>query len=89
METMTLFPPYDSPTPYADTCPTRQVLDLIADKWTVLIIGMLESEPKRFTELRRAIEGYLAKDAHPEPAPLGAGWHCHPHRLRRSPQEER
>ena len=45
METMNLAPLYNTPTPYADACPTRQVLDLIADKWTVLIIGLLENGP--------------------------------------------
>lgn len=53
--------PYDTPTPYAYNCPTRQVLDLIADKWTVLIIGLLEGDPRRFSELRRAIEGISQK----------------------------
>jgi DNA-binding HxlR family transcriptional regulator len=61
METITPYPHYDTPTPYADNCPTRQVLDLIADKWTVLIIGLLENGPQRFSELRRAIEGISQK----------------------------
>lgn len=46
---------------YAATCPTRQALDRIADKWTVLIIGSLAQRPHRFGELRRAIDGISQK----------------------------
>src|SRR5262247_55435 len=33
------------------------VLDRIGDKWSVLVVVMLGAGPKRFNELRRAIEG--------------------------------
>lgn len=46
---------------YASDCPTRQVLDRIGDKWTALVIGMLEEGPQRFSELRRAIGGISQK----------------------------
>jgi DNA-binding HxlR family transcriptional regulator len=46
---------------YNDNCPTRQALDRIADKWTVLVIGMLEQNPKRFSDLQRAIKGISQK----------------------------
>jgi len=49
------------PNVYAETCATRQVLDRIADKWTALVIGLLEEEPKRFSELQRQIEGISQK----------------------------
>lgn len=42
-------------------CPTRQVLDRIADKWTVLTICALAKQTKRFTQLRREIEGISQK----------------------------
>lgn len=42
-------------------CPTRQVLDRIADKWTVLIVCALTTETKRFTQLRREIDGISQK----------------------------
>jgi DNA-binding HxlR family transcriptional regulator len=35
----------------------REVLNRVGDKWSVLIVGMLGDGPKRFNELRRAIEG--------------------------------
>jgi DNA-binding HxlR family transcriptional regulator len=46
---------------YAAQCPTRIVLDRIADKWTVLIIGLLEQRSHRFGELLRGIEGISQK----------------------------
>ncbi|NJO83596.1 MAG: helix-turn-helix transcriptional regulator [Blastochloris sp.] len=42
-------------------CPSRQVLDLIADKWTALIFALLEKQPTRFNELQRSIEGISHK----------------------------
>jgi DNA-binding HxlR family transcriptional regulator len=46
---------------YNERCPTRIVLDRIADKWTVLIVGALNGKTKRFGELRRAIGGVSQK----------------------------
>lgn len=42
-------------------CPTRQVLDCIADKWTVLIIRRLADGTLRFAQLRRAVDGISQK----------------------------
>lgn len=47
--------------PYAAGCPTRQLLDRIADKWVVLVLGLLEPGPQRFNALRRQIEGISQK----------------------------
>jgi DNA-binding HxlR family transcriptional regulator len=46
---------------YATNCPTRLVLDRIADKWAVLVLGLLADEPVRFNRLRRQIEGISQK----------------------------
>src|SRR5450756_3256423 len=46
---------------YATRCPTRLVLDRIADKWAVLVLGLLADRPVRFTQLRRQIEGISQK----------------------------
>ncbi|HUN05682.1 MAG TPA: helix-turn-helix domain-containing protein [Aggregatilineales bacterium] len=46
---------------YAADCPVRQALDRLGDKWTTLIIGMLEDGPKRFSDLRRGISGISQK----------------------------
>jgi DNA-binding HxlR family transcriptional regulator len=42
-------------------CPTRQVLDRIADKWTMLVIVALQHGTLRFSELRRSIDGISQK----------------------------
>ncbi len=49
------------PDVYAADCPTRQVLDLIGDKWTTLIIILLQDGEKRFSELHRRIRGISQK----------------------------
>jgi DNA-binding HxlR family transcriptional regulator len=53
-----------NPSPHSvlmEHCLSRQVLDLIADKWTALIFALLEKQPTRFNELERAIEGISHK----------------------------
>jgi DNA-binding HxlR family transcriptional regulator len=35
----------------------REVLDRVGDKWSILLIGLLHSGPRRFSDLRRSIEG--------------------------------
>lgn len=47
--------------PYAAACPTRQLLDRISNKWVVLVLGLLEEEPKRFNALKREIDGISQK----------------------------
>jgi DNA-binding HxlR family transcriptional regulator len=40
-----------------EDCEVRQILDRIADKWSLLVIALLDERCLRFTELRRAIDG--------------------------------
>jgi DNA-binding HxlR family transcriptional regulator len=41
-----------------DSCvAVREVLNRVGDKWSVFIVGLLAGGPKRFSELRRTIEG--------------------------------
>jgi len=49
------------PNVYDENCPTRMVLDHIADKWTALILWKLTNAPIRFNQLRRNIEGISQK----------------------------
>jgi DNA-binding HxlR family transcriptional regulator len=35
----------------------REVLNRVGDKWSILIVGLLGDGPKRFSELRRSVEG--------------------------------
>jgi DNA-binding HxlR family transcriptional regulator len=46
---------------YNEKCPTRLVLNRIADKWTVLIVVALDCKTKRFGELRKEIGGVSQK----------------------------
>ena len=44
------------------SCPTRQVLGRVANKWTMLVISALSDEDVlRFSELRRRVEGVTQK----------------------------
>jgi len=42
-------------------CPTRMVLDLIADKWTTLVIYLLSRGTRRYGELQREVGGISQK----------------------------
>lgn len=42
-------------------CPTQQVLDRIASKWTMLVILALSGPPLRYTELQRKVAGVTKK----------------------------
>nr|WP_197981571.1 MULTISPECIES: helix-turn-helix domain-containing protein [unclassified Frigoribacterium] len=47
--------------PYQAGCPTRRVLDRIGDRWTVLVVGTLDDGPRRFSEIRRVVDGISQK----------------------------
>lgn len=47
--------------PYRQGCPSRRVLDLIGSRWTVLVVGALNGESRRFSELLRRVEGISQK----------------------------
>jgi DNA-binding HxlR family transcriptional regulator len=49
------------PNVYAAICPSREVLVLIGEKWSSLIVGALESKVMRFGELKRVCEGISQK----------------------------
>ena len=38
-------------------CEVRQILDRVADKWSLLVIALLQERTMRFSELRRAVDG--------------------------------
>lgn len=44
-----------------EICPSRRVLALIADKWTMLILPALQDGPRRNSELMRAVGGVSQK----------------------------
>jgi DNA-binding HxlR family transcriptional regulator len=54
-------PKSDQPNVYDRSCPAHVIIDHLADKWAVLIIGQLANGTMRFAELRRAVDGISQK----------------------------
>lgn len=50
-----------APNVYAEACPSRAILELLADKWTLLILPALRRGPVRNGDLMRLIEGVSQK----------------------------
>jgi len=46
---------------FAANCPTRQLLDRIADKWSTLILIVLGEGPIRFNALKQRVDGVSQK----------------------------
>ncbi|MEV6805757.1 winged helix-turn-helix transcriptional regulator [Streptomyces sp. NPDC017248] len=45
-----------TPIVFRADCPSRPVLDQIADKWSMMVMALLD-RPRRFNELKRHLEG--------------------------------
>jgi DNA-binding HxlR family transcriptional regulator len=41
---------------FSADCPSRPILDQIANKWSMMALGVLD-EPRRFNEIKRRLEG--------------------------------
>ncbi|HVE83576.1 MAG TPA: helix-turn-helix domain-containing protein [Myxococcales bacterium] len=54
-------PGMDKPDVFDANCPSRRCLELISDKWAVLVIWALEDGTHRFGDLRRRIRGVSQK----------------------------
>lgn len=50
-----------SPNPLRRDCGSRQLIELIGDKWTMLVLWALHSGPRRNGELLRLVEGISQK----------------------------
>jgi DNA-binding HxlR family transcriptional regulator len=46
---------------YERDCPSRRLLDRIGDRWTVLIVGVLDARAMRFTEIATEVDGISQK----------------------------
>ncbi|MFC4117970.1 winged helix-turn-helix transcriptional regulator [Nonomuraea zeae] len=46
---------------YLATCPARQLLDRISDKWVSLLLNALAGGPQRYSELSRRVAGVSQK----------------------------
>ncbi|WIB78833.1 helix-turn-helix domain-containing protein [Curtobacterium sp. MCPF17_002] len=47
--------------PYAAECPSRQLLDRIGDRWSVLTIGTLAAGPARYSVIATRVQGVSQK----------------------------
>jgi DNA-binding HxlR family transcriptional regulator len=45
----------------AAACPTRQVINRVGDRWSLLVLYALEGGTLRFAELRRVVDGISQK----------------------------
>lgn len=52
---------FQEPDTFTPNCPTQQILEVVADKWTVVILYCLAFSPKRYSEIQRRIEGISQK----------------------------
>ncbi len=52
-----------NPTPdvYSSACPSRRVMAVLAEKWTLLVVAALADGPMRTAELRRCVDGVSEK----------------------------
>jgi DNA-binding HxlR family transcriptional regulator len=53
--------PKQSPNVYSSACPSRRVMAVLAEKWTLLIVAQLAQGPMRTAEIRRKVDGVSEK----------------------------
>lgn len=46
---------------YSSACPSRRVMAVLAEKWTLLVVAALADGPMRTAELRRCVDGVSEK----------------------------
>lgn len=46
---------------FAAGCPSRELFDQIVDKWSMMVLCVLDAGPQRFNALRRILEGVSQK----------------------------
>jgi DNA-binding HxlR family transcriptional regulator len=46
---------------YSSACPSRRVMAVLAEKWTLLIVAQLAEGPMRTAEIRRRVDGISEK----------------------------
>jgi DNA-binding HxlR family transcriptional regulator len=49
--------PSHKPVPHGECVAVREVLNRVGDKWSAQVVALLRDGSKRFSELRRSIEG--------------------------------
>lgn len=46
---------------FSADCPTRLLFDQIADKWSMMVLCILDDGPRRFNDIKRRLEGVTQK----------------------------
>lgn len=46
---------------FAAHCPSRELFDQIADKWSMMVLTVLEVRPQRFNAIKKMLEGVSQK----------------------------
>ncbi|AQR60968.1 MarR family transcriptional regulator [Brevundimonas sp. LM2] len=46
---------------FDESCPSRSLFDNIADKWSMMVISVLDAGPMRFNGIKRHLEGVTQK----------------------------
>lgn len=46
---------------FSSACPSRALFDQIADKWSMMVLTVLDDGPQRFNAIRRRLEGVTQK----------------------------
>ncbi len=49
------------PNVYSSACPSRRVMAVLAEKWTLLVVAALADGPMRTAEIRRCVDGVSEK----------------------------
>lgn len=50
-----------APGHFAAHCPSRELFDQIADKWSMMVLSVLDGAPQRFNTIKRSLEGVSQK----------------------------
>ena len=46
---------------FSSDCPSRALFDQIADKWSMMVLSVLDEGPHRFNAIKRRLEGVTQK----------------------------
>lgn len=49
------------PDSFAADCPSRLLFDQLADKWSMMVLTVLNQRPERFNAIRRRLQGVTQK----------------------------
>jgi len=49
------------PQHFSSECPSRVLIDQIADKWSMMVLAVLDSGPLRFNVIKKQLEGVTQK----------------------------